>query len=201
MEVIELMVVAVVVAFLCGSLPFSSWLAGLAGKDIRRIGDGNPGASNVFHTGSRMLGAAALLLDFFKAFVPVFVFLQVLRPVGAGLVLLAVAPVLGHAFMPWRGFKGGKGVNATFGIWTGLSLWVVPVSLGMVLAVLVLFFKKLPDAFKVMVGMAAVAPVLAWSGAPWEWWVVFVLNLLLLAYTHRKELTGGRVEGGGRDAS
>ena len=196
-----MIVVAVAAAYLCGSLPFSSWLAGLAGKDIRTVGDGNPGASNVFHAGGRLLGVAALLLDFLKAFLPVYLFLGILRPTGASLVLLAIAPLLGHAFMPWRGFKGGKGVNATFGIWSALTLWVVPVSLGLVLAVLVLFFKKLPDAWKVMAGMAAVTPVLAWLGASWELWLVYGLNFLLLGITHRKELAGRRMEGGGRDAS
>lgn len=203
MNIVITSVGAVFLAFLAGSLPFSPWLARIAGKDITGIGDGNPGAFNVFRTGRRFLGVLALLLDFFKGFLPVFLFLQLLRPEGLFLVCLGTAPVLGHAFMPWRGFRGGKGVNVTFGVWTALTLWVVPVFLGSVLTLLVLAFRKaLPDAWKVLLGMILAVPgALLWIGAPPEFWGIFGVNVLVLAWTHRQELRRGGEREKGREGS
>ena len=62
----------IIIAFLCGSLPFSVWSGRIfLGLDVRSFGDGNPGATNVFRAGSRLAGLVALLLDISKAAVPV----------------------------------------------------------------------------------------------------------------------------------
>src|SRR5271165_6064035 len=103
------------IAFLCGSIPFGLLLTRAAGLgDIRAIGSGNIGATNVLRTGRKGLAAATLVLDGLK---------------GAGAVLIALGlaghdaalwaglgAVLGHLFPVWLGFHGGKGVATAFGV-------------------------------------------------------------------------------------
>ena len=119
-------------AFFCGSLPFSVWLGKIAlRKDIRQYGDANPGAANVFRAGSKGWGAIAILLDILKGAIPVG-----LANYGAGitdwsLALIAIAPVAGHAFSPFLRFKGGKAIAVSLGIWCGLTLYQVPLVLGL----------------------------------------------------------------------
>jgi glycerol-3-phosphate acyltransferase PlsY len=108
--------------YLLGSIPFGLLLTRAAGLgDIRKVGSGNIGATNVLRTGRKGLAAATLLLDALKGVVAVLIALQVgqLAAVGA-----AAGAVLGHMFPVWLSFKGGKGVATTLGVMWGLS-WLV----------------------------------------------------------------------------
>ena len=107
-----------VVGFLLGSIPFGLLLTRAAGLgDIRKVGSGNIGATNVLRTGNKKLAAATLLLDALKGLVPVLVFGLLWGPVPAAAA--AAGAVLGHMFPPWLGFKGGKGVATTLGVLSG----------------------------------------------------------------------------------
>lgn len=108
--------------YLMGSIPFGLLLTRAAGLgDIRNVGSGNIGATNVLRTGRKGLAAATLLFDALKGVVAVLIADQVgqLPAVGA-----AAGAVLGHMFPVWLGFKGGKGVATTLGVMWGLS-WPV----------------------------------------------------------------------------
>ena len=118
----------------CGSIPFGLLLARLAGKgDIRNIGSGNIGATNVLRTGSKGLAAGTLLLDMGKGLLPVLLadhlFAASMLPYGP-VPLAALGAVLGHCFPVWLGFRGGKGVATNFGrlAWAspGRSGWSMP---------------------------------------------------------------------------
>ena len=104
---------AALAGYVCGSIPFGLLLTRMAGLgDVRQIGSGNIGATNVLRTGNKKLAAATLLLDLVKGFAPVF-FASHYVPALAGIV--ALAAVIGHCFPVWLGFKGGKGVATFFG--------------------------------------------------------------------------------------
>ena len=108
--------------YLLGSIPFGLLLTRAAGLgDIRKVGSGNIGATNVLRTGRRGLAAATLLLDALKGVVAVLIAQQVgqLAAVGA-----AAGAVLGHMFPVWLSFKGGKGMATALGVMWGLS-WPV----------------------------------------------------------------------------
>jgi len=111
--------VALLGGYLLGSVPFGLLLAKVAGKgDIRNIGSGNIGATNVLRTGSKGLAAATLLLDGAKGFLAVWLAWRYL-PDAAGAA--ALGAVLGHCFPVWLRFKGGKGVATTLGVCLGLA--------------------------------------------------------------------------------
>jgi glycerol-3-phosphate acyltransferase PlsY len=110
-----------VLGFASGVLRFSVWLARLALRiDVRRYGDGNPGAANAWKAGGWRLGLAVLALDYFKRAVPVALAHGVDGGAGIGPSAEALAPILGHAFSPFLMFRGGKAITVSFGVWTPL---------------------------------------------------------------------------------
>jgi glycerol-3-phosphate acyltransferase PlsY len=121
---IWLFLAAVVVGYLLGSIPFGLILTKLAGKgDIRQIGSGNIGATNVLRTGSKPLALATLLLDGGKGAVAFLLF----KHFGPGFAIMAGAcAFLGHLFPVWLKFKGGKGVATFLGLMLAAS-WPVGV--------------------------------------------------------------------------
>jgi glycerol-3-phosphate acyltransferase PlsY len=117
-------IAALAFGYLLGSIPFGLLLTRAAGLgDIRSIGSGNIGATNVLRTGNKKLAAATLLLDALKATAAALIGWYVLGP-EAGL-LAGFAAFLGHLFPVWLGFKGGKGVATYIGTLLGVVPWMV----------------------------------------------------------------------------
>ena len=177
----------VFIAFLLGSLPFSLWLGKLALKvDVRRYGDSNPGAANVFRAGGKAIGLLALILDVTKAALPVGFAYHNLDIRGIPMVLIALAPVLGHVFSPFLRFRGGKGLAAVLGVWIGLTVWkaslaaVIGVSIGIALITI--------PGWAVMLGMACIlVTLLVWMPDP-VFLLVWAGVMLILVWTHRADL-------------
>jgi glycerol-3-phosphate acyltransferase PlsY len=178
----------VVIAFVCGSLPFSVWLGKLfMGLDVRQYGDGNPGASNVFRSGSKIAGLLALILDVTKAAAPVGLAYHNLGIGGIPMFLIAIAPVLGHVFSPFLGFRGGKALAVSLGVWIGLTIWKASLA-GVVGASAGLLFTS-TAGWAVMVGLAAVLmALLIWMPDP-LFLAVWVGVSLILMWTHRADLS------------
>lgn len=115
-----------VIAYLIGSIPFGLVLTRLAGHgDIRKIGSGNIGATNVLRTGSKPLAALTLVLDSGKGAAVVLVAWPMFGPDMA--VIAAACSVIGHLFPVWLKFRGGKGVATTLGVLLAIA-WPVGVS-------------------------------------------------------------------------
>lgn len=118
---------AAIAGYLLGSIPFGLVVTRLAGLgDIRAIGSGNIGATNVLRTGRKDLALATLLLDSFKAGLAVLILLWLSGNRNVGLVAGACA-FIGHCYPVWLGFKGGKGVATYAGLlafasWKGLII-------------------------------------------------------------------------------
>ncbi|HEV2746172.1 MAG TPA: glycerol-3-phosphate 1-O-acyltransferase PlsY [Allosphingosinicella sp.] len=112
---------SLLLGYLLGSIPFGVLLTRLGGAgDLRRIGSGNIGATNVMRTGRKGLAALTLLLDAAKGAAAVLI-VQALYPDNPNLApLAALAALLGHIFPLWLGFRGGKGVATYFGIMAAL---------------------------------------------------------------------------------
>ena len=150
---------AAVLGYLLGSIPFGLLVARLAGLgDIRQIGSGNIGATNVLRTGSRSAAALTLLLDLAKGFAAV----VIAAGWGEDAVLLAAGgAIIGHMFPIWLGFRGGKGVATALGVVMALA-WPVALAAALVwLAATLLFrYSSLASLVAAVVG-AALAPFLA----------------------------------------
>lgn len=173
-------------SFLCGSLPFSVWVSRLAGKDVRAVGDGNPGATNALKAGGWKVGLAAFLLDVSKAAAPVGLAYQIWGWHGWEIVPVALAPLLGSAFSPFLKFKGGRSLSVSLGVWIGLTLWEAPL---VILTSLTLAFlvQTLPG-LAVLAAVLSTAAYLFLRGVSLQLWVILGLQALLLLYTHRADL-------------
>ncbi|WP_438753599.1 glycerol-3-phosphate 1-O-acyltransferase PlsY [Pararhizobium sp. O133] len=115
--------IAAIFGYLLGTIPFGLLLTRMAGLgDVRKIGSGNIGATNVLRTGNRKLAAATLLLDALKGTAAAFVasYWGIEAGIAAG-----CAAFLGHLFPVWLGFKGGKGIATYIGVLLGLAPLIV----------------------------------------------------------------------------
>lgn len=112
-------IVAALIGYLCGSIPFGLILAKAAGLgDVRKVGSGNIGATNVLRLGNKWIAALTLLLDALKGTIPVLV-VGHFGDAQAG-IIAGLAAMAGHIFPVWLGFKGGKGVATNVGVLLGL---------------------------------------------------------------------------------
>lgn len=129
-------VVAALIGYGLGSIPFGLLLTRAAGLgDVRSIGSGNIGATNVLRTGNKKLAAATLLLDLLKGTAAVLIVRFLMPTVADTATLAGVAAFLGHLFPIWLGFKGGKGVATYIGVLLGLFWPAVLIFAGVWIAV------------------------------------------------------------------
>jgi glycerol-3-phosphate acyltransferase PlsY len=149
---------ATVGAYIAGSIPFGLLLTRAAGQqDIRKIGSGNIGATNVLRSGSKVLAAVTVILDAAKGTAAVWV----AGEFGGGpdvAFFAAIAVVLGHVFPIWLGFRGGKGVATTFGVLLGVSWPVGVIAILIWLAAAILF--RLSSLAALL--STAASPMISW---------------------------------------
>lgn len=175
--------VAFVIGYLLGSIPFGLVLTRLAGtQDLRSIGSGNIGATNVLRTGRKGLAAATLLLDALKGTAAVAI---ALRIGGLDAALLAgLGAFLGHLFPVWLKFRGGKGVAVYIGILLGL----IPAgALVFCLLWLATAFTTRYSSLSALVA-AFVTPLFLWWFSEPKLTSLFVVLTLLLFYMHRENI-------------
>ena len=142
------------VGYLLGSIPFGLLLTRAAGLgDIRAIGSGNIGATNVLRTGRKELAAATLILDAVKGLAAVLI-CATFGPLAA--IAAAVGAVLGHMFPVWLRFKGGKGMATALGVMWGLSWPVGAIACAAWLLVAAAFrYSSLATLLSIVIGAIA----------------------------------------------
>ena len=187
-----------VLGYLLGSIPFGLLLTRAAGLgDIRAIGSGNIGATNVLRTGRKGLAAATLLLDAAKGLVAVLL----ASYFGAEAALAAGGgAVLGHMFPVWLGFKGGKGGATVLGTFLGLSWPIVAVGAGVYVLVAIVFRYS---SLATLLGTAIAAASAWWLSPRPVAMLAAVLVLFVWAKHHqniRRLLAGTETKIGQRKA-
>jgi glycerol-3-phosphate acyltransferase PlsY len=149
-------------AFLLGSIPFGLLLTRGAGLgDIRAIGSGSIGATNVLRTGRKDLAAATLALDALKGVAAV----VIARQFGGPVALAGLAAVLGHTLTPWLRFRGGKGVATASGVLYGIA-WPLGVAVSVIW--LATAAASRISSLAALVACAA-APFIALAYHPYPW--------------------------------
>ena len=173
--------------YLAGSIPFGLLLARAVGVDLRKVGSGNIGATNVFRV-NKALGVLAFVLDALKGFLPAFAAVWVSGAPGWLGLAWGAAAVAGHNWPVWLGFKGGKGVSTS----VGMLLGVAPAAAGIGLAV----FAVAVVATR-WVSLASMLAAVAVGGSAWWLYgserppvVAGVLTALavLVVIRHRKNI-------------
>jgi glycerol-3-phosphate acyltransferase PlsY len=175
---------ALVFGYLCGSIPFGVILTRLAGtQDLRTVGSGNIGATNVLRTGNKKLAAATLLGDMLKGTAAAAVSNWVLGLDAA--IVAALGAFLGHLFPVWLGLKGGKGVATFIGLLLGFGAWIAFAAFCVIWLLLALATRY--SSLAALIASAATPEILWWHGdvrlAP-----LFLLLAALLWFMHRANI-------------
>jgi acyl phosphate:glycerol-3-phosphate acyltransferase len=185
-------IISIVVGYLLGSIPFGLILAKAAGLgDVRKIGSGNIGATNVLRTGNKSVAALTLLCDVLKGLIPVLLANYLYGSIAA--MLAGLAALAGHILPVWLGFKGGKGVATAFGVLLG---WSWPLALiaaaGWVLMFLLRHISSLSALTAAGVAVAASFVLGDHSGEDiWgaALWPRVVIVAIVVVITHRANIS------------
>ena len=175
--------VAFAIGYLLGSIPFGLVLTRLAGtQDLRSIGSGNIGATNVLRTGRKGLAAATLILDALKGTAAVIIAGTFGGPNAA--MLAGLGAFLGHLFPVWLKFKGGKGVAVYIGILLGL-FW--PAAIAFCVIWLAVAVASRYSSLSALVA-SLVTPLLLWWFGHLVLAALFAVLTLLLFFMHRENI-------------
>ena len=170
------------ISYLMGSIPFGLILAKtFLKKDIRKIGSGNIGATNVLRAGNKTIGYLTLIFDVLKAVVPV-LYIKLKFPELVFISSLAV--FIGHVFPVWLKFKGGKGVATYVGI-----LFSINYIFGIIFAILwlIIFFISKYSSLSSIVS-SLIIPIFIYFNSKYENEYFFIIMFVLILYTHRENV-------------
>ena len=175
---------AFALGYLCGSIPFGILLTRLAGApDLRAIGSGNIGATNVLRTGNKPLAAGTLAGDILKGTVAVVVANAIFGRDAA--LCAALGAFLGHLFPVWLKFRGGKGVATYIGLLLGFHAWA---ALGVFCAVWVAAAALTRYSSLAALIATAATPAVLWLSADVKVATLFLLLTALLWIMHRANI-------------
>jgi glycerol-3-phosphate acyltransferase PlsY len=175
---------ALAVGYLLGSIPFGLLLTKLSGVgDIRSVGSGNIGATNVLRTGRKSLAAATLLGDMLKGTAAVLA----MAAVGAAdaALVAGLGAVLGHVFPVWLRFKGGKGIATYIGVLIGVA-WPIAAAFGVIWGTVAILTRY--SSLSGLIASAA-TPVLLWFLAGDKPALLFVVLTAIVFVMHRGNIT------------
>ena len=176
------LIIAITISYLMGSIPFGLILTKIfLNKDIRDIGSGNIGATNVLRTGNKVIGYLTLLLDVLKAVIPV---LYIKFNFPELIYVSSLSVFIGHVFPLWLKFKGGKGVATYVGI-----LFSINYILGFVFVAswLIIFFVLRYSSLGSMLA-TFIIPVFNFFNPSFENEYFFIIMFILILFTHRENV-------------
>jgi len=177
---------------------FSYWIGLLLKVNIRSVGDGNPGAANLWSSAGAKFGIAGIALDFLKGYLPIVLVLHTGLLSGYQLIPAALAPIIGHAFSPFLKFNGGKSLAVSFGIWSGLTNFHASLCFAIILALLYIIMKVVKRGWKSSSNedglMTSLGFLLLFIYLFYDRYPVFILwiwlgNFLLLLWKNRHAIT------------
>jgi len=172
----------IIASYLIGSVPFGYILTKFfLNKDIRKIGSGNIGATNVLRTGNKIIGYATLLFDVLKAVLPI-IFIKINYP--EYIFISALSVFMGHVFPVWLKFRGGKGVATYIGILCCINIYL-GISFGLVWLTTFLIFKY--SSLSSLVGSFSI-PIINFFIFNDEIVFFFIIMFVLIFYTHRENI-------------
>lgn len=194
MNTILASILAIILAYLAGSVPFAIITSKLFGlKDPRTFGSGNPGATNVLRTGNKLAAALTLAGDAFKGWLAVYLaikFAPELNLTVTGIALVTLAVFLGHLYSVFLKFKGGKGVATAIGILLAIQPWLAMATLATWI-IIAAFFRYSSLAAIIA---AIFAPFYYYAGDQIAWhklseifWVICLISIMLI-YKHKKNI-------------
>jgi len=184
-------ILILLIFYIYGSIPFGLiFVKKSKGIDIRKVGSGNIGATNVLRVAGFSVALLSGLFDLSKGLLPVLLGKYLFHFDGVFLFLSGFSGILGHDFSIFLKFKGGKGIATTFGIWSALTKYEVPMLLGLIYTIFIFIKAKDTspefDMIRALTGMIFVM-VYVRIFYP-QFFAISLLNFILLCFSHRKEI-------------
>ena len=177
----EILIIGII-AYLMGSIPFGLILTKtFLKKDIRKVGSGNIGATNVLRTGNKSIGYITLVLDILKAVIPV-IYVKLNYP--DYLFISSLCAFLGHVFPVWLSFKGGKGVATYLGILFAINIYF---GLIFIVAWLIIFTLSKFSSLSSLVASLSI-PIYLLVLAQYDQVFFFTIMFVLIFFTHRENI-------------
>ena len=182
-------------SYLSGSIPFGLLLTKFFGNiDIRKIGSGNIGATNVIRTGNKFLAISTLILDILKGFIPVFISINFFPNL---IQISCLFAFLGHLFPIWLKFRGGKGVATYLGILFALSFQLSALFIFTWVVVLLIFkYSSVSSMFSSLtvciVNFIKVTASESFGSSPYindDINLILFIFFILIIFTHRKNIS------------
>tara|TARA_B100001121_G_scaffold272634_1_gene259287 strand:- start:5374 stop:5952 length:579 start_codon:yes stop_codon:yes gene_type:complete len=174
--------VIIFISYLLGSIPFGFILSKIfLKKDIRKIGSGNIGATNVLRAGNKFVGYVTLILDILKAIIPI-IFVKIYYT--EYLYIASLCVFLGHVFPVWLKFRGGKGVATYVGILCCINIYL-GFAFGIVWIITFLIFKY--SSLSSLLGSLSI-PIINFLILKEEVIFFFIIMFVLIFYTHRENI-------------
>ena len=176
------LIIIILTSYLMGSIPFGLILTKIfLNKDIRKIGSGNIGATNVLRAGNKIVGYLTLMLDVLKAIIPI-IYIKFNYP---DLIYVSSLSVfLGHVFSIWLKFKGGKGVATYLGI-----LFCINYFLGIIFIIswlIIFIISKFSSLGSILSSL--VIPIYIFLNSDYNNEYFFVIMFVLILFTHRENV-------------
>ena len=176
------LILIISISYLMGSIPFGLILTKVfLKKDIREVGSGNIGATNVLRTGNKLIGYFTLILDVLKAVIPV---LYVKFNFPELVYISSLSAFIGHVFPIWLKFKGGKGVATYVGI-----LFSINYFFGIIFIVswlIIFFISKYSSLGSILSSL--LIPIFIFLNSSYENQYFFIIMFVLILYTHRENV-------------
>ncbi len=174
-----------ITGYILGSVLFGDIIAKAKGVDLRKVGSGNVGATNVRRALGKKYGILVFILDALKGFIPTYLSLLLLENEWH-IALVSLSPVVGHIFPVFYRLKGGKGVATSFGVILALS----PLSAFICLLIWfgILYISKYVSLAS-MIAVASSPFVLALSGGPFPYILLAIVVTLLVIFSHRSNIS------------
>jgi len=175
----------IILGYLSGSVLFGEIIAKAKGVDLRSVGSGNVGATNVSRALGKKFGILVFFLDMLKGFLPTIIALKLRSPESITLTLVGIACVIGHMFPFFHRFRGGKGVATAFGVVLAISGTAAGVLL--LTWAVVLFITRYVSVASMIASFSSVLLFLA-SGYPPNLTLMALLISILIVYKHTSNI-------------
>ena len=176
------LILIISISYLMGSIPFGLILTKVfLKKDIREVGSGNIGATNVLRTGNKLIGYLTLILDVLKAMIPV---LYIKFNFPELVYISSLSAFIGHVFPVWLKLKGGKGVATYVGILFSINYFLAIVFI--VSWLIIFFISKYSSLGSILSSL--IIPIFIFLNSNYESQYFFIIMFVLILYTHRENV-------------
>ena len=182
--------ILIIISFFSGAIPWASLLGKVTkSPPLNTIGDGNPGAANLWKAKGWKIGLIAVFLEIFKGFLPIYFILTFfeLNLNNTEKILISLMPILGHGFSPFLKFKGGKSLAVTWGVWIGLTKGLA-LPIGCIYLLTMHSIQK-HHAWTVLISLIGMLITFTYVFEEIFMFITMTLNILFIIFKHKNEFS------------